>query len=99
MQLSVATQEQVAQAFVAAVVAAVAAIPEEAVSFAALEGAMEAAMRQAGAAGLTRLLAAQGTGYAGPTRRCACGGEQTTDHYAQGTRQTVLGTVSVRRAA
>jgi hypothetical protein len=99
VQLSVGTQEQLAQVFVAAVLEAVAALPDDAISFTALEGAMEAALRQAGAAGLTRLLAAMGTGYVGPTRRCACGGQQTTDHYAQGTRQSVLGTVTVRRAA
>lgn len=99
MKLSVGVREQVAQAVVAAVEEAVGPLADEAVSFAALEAAVEAAMRQAGAAAFTCLLAAMGTGYVGPTGPCGCGGAQTTDHYAQGTRQTVLGRVSVRRAA
>lgn len=99
MKLSISLREQLAQAFVAAVTEAVAAIPEDAVSFTALEGAMETAVRQASAAGLTQLLAGVGRGYDGPTRRCACGDQQTTDHYATSTRQTVVGAVTVRRAA
>jgi hypothetical protein len=99
VQLSIGLREQLAQGFVAAVTAAVAAIPEEAVSFTALEVAMETAVRQAGAAGLTQLLAGVGRGYDGPTRRCACGGRQTTDHYATRTRPTVVGRVTLRRAA
>jgi hypothetical protein len=99
VKLSIGLQEQLAQVFVAAVTEAVAAIPADAVSFAALEAAMETAVRQAGAAGLTQLLAGVGRAYDGPTRRCACGGRQTTDHYATSTRATVVGTVTVRRAA
>jgi hypothetical protein len=99
VKLSIGLREQLAQAFVAAVTTAVAAIPEDAVHFTALETAMEMAMRQAGAAGLTQLLAGVGRGYDGPTRRCACGDHQTTDHYATSTRQTVVGTVTLRRAA
>jgi hypothetical protein len=99
VKLSIGLQEQLAQVFVAAVTEATAAIAADAVSFAALEAAMETAVRQAGAAGLTQLLAAVGHGYDGPTRRCACGAHQTTDHYATSTRQTVMGTVTLRRAA
>ena len=99
MQLSVGMRAQVAQAFVTALEEALAPLAEDAVSLAALEAALETAIRQAGATSLTRLVAAMGTGYAGPTRPCGCGGQQTTDHYATTTRQTVLGTVAVRRAA
>jgi len=99
VKLSIGLREQLAQAFVAAVTEAVAPIAEDAVSFTALETAMETAVRQAGAAGLTQLLASAGRGYDGPTRRCACGDQQTTDHYATSTRQTVVGPVTLRRAA
>jgi hypothetical protein len=99
VKLSVRARQRLAQSYLAAVDAAVAAVPEDELTFTALEGAMEAALRQAGAAGLTTVLADVGSGYVGAQRPCACGGTQTTDHYATYTRQTVVGEVTVRRAA
>jgi hypothetical protein len=99
VKLSVEAGRQVAQAYRTAVEAALAAVPDEAVTFAALEEAIEIATRQAGAAALATVVAAMGTGYEGASRPCACSGRQTTDHYATCTRQTVLGEVTVRRAA
>lgn len=97
MQLSVKARERLAQVWVEAVSRALAAV--ETSSFAALEQAMEGAVRQAGAESLSLVLTEVGAGYVGRCRPCACGGEQTTDHYATCRRQTVLGTVRLRRAA
>ena len=48
---------------------------------------------------MTQLLAGAGRGYDGSTRRCACGGQQATDHYATSTRQTVVGSVTLQDTA
>jgi hypothetical protein len=97
VQLSVEARERLAQVWVAAVSQAVASV--EAPSFARLEQALETAVRQAGAESLSVVLAEAGTGYVGRSRPCVCGGEQSTDHYASCQRQTLLGTVRLRRAA
>lgn len=98
MQVSVATRAALAQAWAGAIDAALEQVPETA-GFSDLEAALEAAVRQAGAASFTALLAERGTGYAGRSRACPCGGQQATDHYATSAFQTVLGPVRVRRAA
>jgi len=98
VQVSVATVETLAQAWARAMVGAVERLSETA-SFSELEAAVEGAVRQAGAASLTAILAGRGTGSEGGTRSCPCGGTQETDHYATRSFQTVLGAVSVRRAA
>ena len=86
VELSVAVEAQIAQGVMAAVRAELAGIGEkEAVRLADMEGAMQRAMRQAGATCLEAVLSSVGTGYVGATRPCACGAEQRTDHYAVGT--------------
>lgn len=99
MELSVAAQRELRRAFVATLVEELAQIGADEETFSRLEGAMEAVLRRVGATTLTRVVAEQGTGYEGPSRPCGCGGTQTTDHYATYQPQTVLGTVTVRRAA
>ena len=100
MELSVAVEAQIAQGVIAAVRAELQGIGEKAtVRLAEVEGALQRAMRQAGAACLEAVLAGVGTGYVGSTRPCGCGAEQSTDHYAVGTWQTLLGKVTLRRAA
>jgi hypothetical protein len=98
VQWSVATRAAIVQAWVGALEAALAPVPETA-GFSELEAAVEGAVRQAGAASLTAVLAERGTGYEGRHRACPCGGEQETDHYASCHPQTVLGEVTVQRAA
>ena len=98
MQLSVATREAVAQAWVTAVAAALEPLAETA-GFSEQEAALEGAVRQAGAASFTVIVAALGTGWAGAQRPCPCGGTQETKQYATRQIQTVLGEVRVRRAA
>jgi len=98
VQVSVATWEVLAQAWARAVTAAVEPLPETA-CFSDLEAALEGAVRQAGGASFTALLASRGPGYEGRYRPCPCGARQETDHYATGSFQTVLGAVTVRRAA
>ncbi|MBI3966469.1 MAG: ISKra4 family transposase [Chloroflexi bacterium] len=99
MKLSVRARERLAQAFVEAIEAELAELDEETVRFAELEAAVELAQRRAGASALGTVVAEFGSGYQGPSRPCACGGVQTTDHYATCRRQTVLGAIRVRRAA
>lgn len=99
MQLSVLVRERVAQDYLAAVEAALAPLPEAGGDFAGLEAALEAALRRAGGQTFTTVLAALGTGFVGKQRPCACGGVQKTDHYLTCSPQTVLGAVTVRRAA
>lgn len=60
---------------------------------------MQTALRAVGARCLERVVAEVGTGYVGPTRPCPCGQEQQTDHDATATGQTIVGAVTVRRAA
>lgn len=99
MELSVAAQREVGREVVRSLVEALAGLGEGEETFSRLEGAVEAALRRVGAAVLTRVVAEGGTGYEGPSRPCPCGGTQTTDHYATYQPQTVLGPVTVRRAA
>ena len=65
----------------------------------AMSAALEGAVRQAGATSFPAILAGRGTGAAGGSRSCPCGGVQESDHYATRSFQTVLGAVRVRRAA
>jgi hypothetical protein len=100
VELSIPIQQHMAQALVAAVQAATALLPNrQEVRLAALEGALEQAVWQVRGRLLELALEEVGSGYVGSTRPCACGAEQTTDHYASATWQTVLGPVVVRRAA
>jgi hypothetical protein len=100
VELSVALEQELAQAMVAAIRAEVAPLGERGgVAFSDLEGAMVRVLRQVGASCLERLVGSVGTGYVGPSRPCPCGGEQVTDHYATATWQTLLGAVPIRRAA
>jgi hypothetical protein len=100
VELSVAVEAHIAQEVIAAVRAELKGIGErEEVRMADLEGAMQRAIRQAGVGCLEAVLGSVGTGYVGPTRPCECGAAQVTDHYAVGTWQTLLGTVTLRRAA
>ena len=100
MELSVAVEQELAQAMVAAVRSQVAALGStREVKLSELEGAVEQALRQVGATCLELLVGAVGTGYAGATRPCACGGEQASDHYATATWTTLVGDVPIRRAA
>lgn len=98
MQLSVAGRAAIVQAFVSVLEAALTPVPETA-RFSELEAVVESAVRQAGAASFTAILAERGTGFEGRYRACPCGGMQATDHYATCHPQTVLGEVLVRRAA
>lgn len=99
MKLSVQARERVAQDYLAAVEAELAHLPAEGVRFAGLETALEAALRRAGGQTFTTVLAELGTGFVGKQRPCACGGMQQTDPYLTCYPQTVLGAVTVRRAA
>ncbi len=99
MELSVAAQRELGRVFVETLVEELAQVGEGADLFSRLEGAVEATVRRVGAAALTRVVAECGTGYEGASRPCECGGTQTTDHYATCQPQTVLGPVTVRRAA
>jgi hypothetical protein len=98
VELSVAAQRELGRVFVETLVEEVAQVGEGADLFSRLEGAVEATVRRVGAAALTRVVAECGTGYEGASRPCACGGTQTTDHYATYQPQTVVGPVTVRRA-
>lgn len=98
MKLSVAARKRVAQVVVRAVTEAVAALPEATVRLTDVERGVEGAIRQVGAAVLTTVLGELGTGHVGASRACPCGGTQTTKHYATCHPQTVLGSISVRRA-
>jgi hypothetical protein len=99
VELSVAVEQQLAQAVVAAVRREAAALgPGAEVTLSDLEGAVQQALREVGARCLEVLVETAGTGYAGPTRPCACGGEQQTDHYATASWTTVVGEVRIRRA-
>lgn len=100
VELSVAVEGQIAQGVIAAVRAELKGIGERAnVRLADLEGAVQRAMRQAGGVCLAAVVGSVGTGDVGPSRPCGCGGEQVSDHYAVGTWQTLVGRVTVRRAA
>ena len=99
MELSVAAQRELGRVVVESLVEALAEVGEGEETFSRLEGAVEGALRRVGGAVLTQVVAECGTGYAGPSRPCGCGGTQTTDHYATAHPQTVLGPVTVRRAA
>ena len=100
MELSIQAEQEIAQGVVVALRRALTAVPgREEVRFAALEGAVQSALRDVGGPCLARVLAEVGTGFVGTTRPCPCGAEQETDHYATGTWQTVVGAVTVRRAA
>ena len=93
MQVSVAARKRMAQVVVRAVTRALAAIPEETARLATLESAVEGALREVGAATLTTVIEELGTGHAGSSRPCPCGGTQTTQHYATCHPQTVLGRI------
>lgn len=100
MHLSIQTEGQVMQALLEALRTGLATVSEGGeVDLAHLEGAVQGAMRETGRVCLEQVVAAVGHGYVGPTRRCACGAEQETDHYATATWQTVLGKIRVTRAA
>jgi hypothetical protein len=93
-------EERLVQVLREALRAELAAVPaREAVRLGELEGAVQRAMRRVGRASLEAVVAAVGRGYEGPTRPCPCGQEQTTDHYATATWQTVLGAIAITRAA
>lgn len=98
MRLSVPARKRLAQVVVRALEMALAEVPEDGERLAALESAVEAAMRQVGAEALTTVIGEVGTGYVGQRRPCPCGGTQTTKDYATCHPQTVLGTIRVRRA-
>ena len=98
VQLSVAARKRLAQLMVRAVAEAVAERAEETVRLTDLERGVERAIRQVGAAVLTTVLEELGTGHAGASRPCPCGGTHTTKHSATCHPQTVLGPISVRRA-
>ncbi len=99
--MSVAVREQLAQQILTIVEAALAEVPEPVseTTWSQVEGAMEQATRQIGRLGLALVLGSVGQPTAGVTQPCPCGGTQTTDHYATARRQTVLGEVTIRRAA
>ncbi len=101
MQLSVVVREQLAQQIMAIVESALTAVPAavSGATWSQVEGAMEQATRQIGRLGLEVVLRTVGQPHAGPTRPCPCGGTQTTNHYATARRQTVVGEVTIRRAA
>jgi hypothetical protein len=100
MEMSIAAEERLAQVLRAALRAELAALPErEKVHLGELEGAVQRAMRRVGRASLEQVVATVGRGYVGPTRACACGATQETDHYASATWQTVLGKITITRAA
>lgn len=100
MHLSIQTEQHIAQALVEALRSELMALPErEALTLAQAEGAAQRAIQQAGRVCLEQVVAAVGHGYVGPTQPCPCGAEQTTDHYASATWQTVLGKVTITRAA
>lgn len=98
MKLSVAARKRLAQGMVRALEMALAEVPEDGERLAALEAAVEGAMRQVGAEALTTVIGEVGTGSVGQRRPCPCGGLQTTKGYATCHPQTVLGTIRVRRA-
>lgn len=99
MELSVAVEQQLAQVLVAAVRREVGGLGNARdVTLSDLEGAVVEALRQVGTASLELLVREAGTGYEGPSRVCACGGEQKTDHYATATWTTLVGEVPIRRA-
>ncbi len=97
VELRVAAQRELGRAFVESLVTELATVEAGEETFSRLEEAVEAAVRRVGASVLTQVVAECGTGYEGASRPCACGGTQTTDHYATYQPQTVLGTVTVRR--
>jgi hypothetical protein len=100
MELSIQVEERLVQVLREALRSELASLPgREAVRLGDVEGAVQRAMRRVGRASLEQAVAAVGRGYAGPTRPCACGAEQATDHYATATWQTVLGKIAITRAA
>lgn len=100
VELSVAVEQEMAQALIAAVRRQVTTLgTAREVDLSELEGAVEQAVRQVGARCLELLVGTVGTGYEGATRPCVCGGVQTSDHYATATWKTLLGDVPIRRAA
>lgn len=100
MELSVAVEQELAQAMVALIRSEVAALgTTREVDLSHLEGAVVRALRQVGAKSLEVLVGAVGTGYGGATRPCGCGAEQESDHYATATWKTLVGDVAIRRAA
>jgi hypothetical protein len=100
MEVSIRVEEQLAQVLREALRREVSALPaREEVCLGDLEAAVQRAMREVGRTSLAAVVRAVGTGYAGPTRPCACGQEQQSDHYATATWQTVLGAIAITRAA
>lgn len=100
VELSVAVEQELAQAMVMAIRSEVGALGKAGeVELSDLEGALVQALRQVGAKCSEVLVGAVGTGYVGATRPCACGAEQESDHYATATWKTLVGEVQVRRAA
>lgn len=100
MELSLPTEQGIAQMVVEALRAHLAGLPErETVRLADLEGAVEGAVREIGGRCLAAVVEELGTGYDGADRACPCGARQETDHYVRATWQTVLGDIRVRRAA
>jgi hypothetical protein len=100
MEISIAVEERLAQLLREALRSELAAVPaREEVCLGDLEVAVQQAIRRVGRASLDEVVRAVGTGYAGPTQLCPCGAEQQTDHYATATWQTVLGAITITRAA
>jgi hypothetical protein len=100
VELSVAVEQELAQAVVAAIRGEVAALGQaREVALSDLEGALVQALRQVGPQCLEVLVGALGTGYEGATRPCTCGAAQESDHYATATWKTLVGEVRIRRAA
>jgi hypothetical protein len=100
MELSIRVEEQLMQVLREALRSELAALPaREEVCLGELEAAVQQAIRRVGRGSLEAVVRAVGTGYAGPTQPCPCGAEQATDHYATATWQTVLGAITITRAA
>ncbi|MBI3969148.1 MAG: GAF domain-containing protein [Chloroflexi bacterium] len=100
VELSITTREELKQAYWEEVEAAMAAVPADGVAFSTLEERMEAAIRAAGRRSLELVVAqTAGTGRRGRSRPCRCGGQQETRRYGTRTVQTVLGAITVERAA
>lgn len=99
MELSVAIEQDLAQAVVAALRAEVATLAEASeVGFSDREGVVVRVLRRVGAPCLEGLIGMVGTGFVGATRPCACGAEQVSDHYGVATWKTLVGDVPIRRA-
>ena len=99
MELSIPVEERLVQLLREALHSELAALPaREEVCLGQVEAAVQQVVRRVGRASLEAVVAAVGHGYEGPTRRCPCGAEQATDHYATASWQTVLGAIAITRA-